>query len=82
MQQILILSFSVIGLTEVTLLSAIGTRQTDMDQLVRPLQSNAKPLDFVYETGPWGSYISRSNETSPWWLGRRPLNILKRRASR
>jgi transposase len=37
---------------EVTYLGTIGTRQTDIDQLARKLQSKAKHLVFVYEAGP------------------------------
>jgi transposase len=44
---------------EVTFLGTIGTRQVDIDQLVRKLQSKAKPLGFVSEAGPCGSWLSR-----------------------
>jgi transposase len=44
---------------EVTYLGAIGTRQTDIDQLVRKLQSKAKQLVFVYEAGPCGYWLYR-----------------------
>ena len=44
---------------EVTYLGTIGTRQADIDQLVRTLQSKAKHLIFVYEAGPCGSWLSR-----------------------
>jgi hypothetical protein len=44
---------------EVTSLGTIGTRQCDIDQLVRKLQSKAKPLAFVYEAGPCGYGLSR-----------------------
>ncbi len=40
-------------------LGTIGTRQCDIDKLVRPLTSNAKPLVFVYEAGPCGYWLSR-----------------------
>ena len=44
---------------EVTYLGTIGTRQADIDQLVRKLQSKAKHLVFVYEAGPCGSWLYR-----------------------
>jgi transposase len=44
---------------EVTFLGAVGTRQADIDQLVRKLQSNAQQLVFVYEAGPCGYWLSR-----------------------
>jgi transposase len=44
---------------EVTYLGTIGTRQCDIDQLVRKLQSKAKPLVFVYEAGPCGYWLYR-----------------------
>jgi transposase len=44
---------------EVTYLGTIGTRQTDLDQLVRKLQSKAKQLVFVYEAGPCGYWLYR-----------------------
>jgi transposase len=44
---------------EVTYLGAIGTRQCDIDQLIRKLQSKAKHLVFVYEAGPCGSWLYR-----------------------
>jgi transposase len=44
---------------EVTYLGAIGTRQCDIDQLIRKMQSKAKHLIFVYEAGPCGSWLYR-----------------------
>jgi transposase len=44
---------------DVTYLGTIGTRQTDIDQLVRKLQSKAKQLVFVYEAGPCGYWLYR-----------------------
>jgi hypothetical protein len=41
---------------EVTYLGAIGTRQGDIDQLIRKIPSKALPLVFVYAAGPWGSW--------------------------
>jgi transposase len=45
---------------EVTSLGTIGTRQCDIDQLLRKRQSKAKPLIFVQEAGPSGSWLYRS----------------------
>jgi transposase len=44
---------------EVTYLGAIGTRQGDIDQLVRTRQSKAKHLIFIYEAGPCGYWLYR-----------------------
>jgi transposase len=44
-------------------LATIGTRQADLDHLTRKLQSKAKPLVFVYEAGPCGSWLSRDLRT-------------------
>jgi transposase len=44
---------------EVIYLGTIGTRQCDIDQLIRKLQSKSKHLVFVYEAGPCGSWLSR-----------------------
>jgi transposase len=44
---------------EVSYLGTIGTRQADLDPLVRTLHSNAQPLVVVYEAGPCGSWLSR-----------------------
>jgi transposase len=53
---------------EVPSLGALGARQCDLDHLVRTRPSQAKPLLFVYEAGPWGSWRSRSLTTkgSDW----------------
>ena len=45
---------------EVTSLGTMGTRQCDIDQLVRQMPSKAKHLLFVSEAGPGGSWLSRS----------------------
>jgi hypothetical protein len=45
---------------EVPSLGTMGTRQCDIDQLVRQMQSKAKHLIFVYAAGPWGSWLYRS----------------------
>jgi transposase len=44
---------------EVVYLGTSGTRQCDIDQLVRKLQSKAKHLVFVYEAGPCGYWLYR-----------------------
>jgi len=44
---------------EVVSLGNIGTRQCDIDHLIRRLQSKSPHLVFVYEAGPWGSWLSR-----------------------
>jgi transposase len=44
---------------EVTSLGAIGTRQGDIDQLIRKMPSKAIHLVFVYEAGRCGSWLSR-----------------------
>jgi len=38
---------------------AIGTRQTDLDQLIRRLQGKASALTFAYEAGPCGYGLHR-----------------------
>jgi hypothetical protein len=42
---------------EVTYLGTMGTRQCDLDQLVRQMPSKATPLGFVDEAGPCGSWL-------------------------
>jgi transposase len=44
---------------EVTYLGTLGTRQADIDQLVRKRQSKATHLMFVSEAGPCGSWLYR-----------------------
>jgi transposase len=44
---------------EVTYLGTIGTRQCDIDHLVRKLHANATHVGFVDEAGPWGYWLSR-----------------------
>ncbi len=44
---------------EVVSLGNIGTRQCDIDQLVRRLQSKSPALVFVYEAGPCGDWLYR-----------------------
>jgi len=44
---------------EVVYLGAIGTRQCDIDTLIRKLQAKSKHLVFVYEAGPCGYWLYR-----------------------
>ena len=44
---------------EVISLGTFGTRQYDIDTLIRKLQSKAKHLVFVYEAGPCGYWLYR-----------------------
>jgi transposase len=44
---------------EVTYLGTIGTRQCDLDNLIRKMPSKAKHLFFVYEAGPCGDWLYR-----------------------
>jgi transposase len=44
---------------EVISLGTIGTRQVDIDQLIRKMPSKANHLVFVYEAGPCGYWLSR-----------------------
>jgi transposase len=44
---------------EVIYLGAIGTRQCDLDQLIRKMPSKAPHLIFIYEAGPCGSWLYR-----------------------
>ncbi|HWQ68404.1 MAG TPA: IS110 family transposase [Patescibacteria group bacterium] len=44
---------------EVIEFGAIGTRQCDIDKLIRKLQSKASRLVFVYEAGPCGYWLYR-----------------------
>jgi transposase len=44
---------------EVVSLGTFGTRQCDIDHLIRKLQSKAKPLLFVYAAGPCGYWLYR-----------------------
>jgi transposase len=42
---------------EVVSLGTIGTRQGDIDQLIRKMQSKSQHLLFVYEAGPCGDCL-------------------------
>jgi transposase len=44
---------------EVTDLGTLGTRQADIDHIVRTLPSKATHRIFVYAAGPCGSWLSR-----------------------
>src|SRR6266571_2366699 len=44
---------------EVIFMGTIGTRQCDIDKLIRKLQAKGKPLHFVYEAGPCGYWLYR-----------------------
>ena len=44
---------------EVRVYGTIGTRQADLDKLVRKLQSNSARLSFAYEAGPCGYGLYR-----------------------
>jgi hypothetical protein len=42
---------------EVVALGTVGTRQCDIDKLIRQLQSKSTQLVFVYEAGPCGYWL-------------------------
>ena len=44
---------------EVVSLGTIGTRQGDIDKMIRKLQSKGKTLHLVYEAGPCGYWLYR-----------------------
>ena len=44
---------------EVVSLGPSGTRQCDIDKLIRKLQAKGKTLHFVYEAGPCGYWLYR-----------------------
>jgi transposase len=44
---------------EIVSLGTIGTRQADIDKLIRKLQSKAPNLLFIYEAGPCGYWLYR-----------------------
>jgi transposase len=55
---------------EVVSLGTIGTRQCDIDKLLRQLRSKSAQLVFVYEAGPCGSWLYRylMNKGDVWWV--------------
>src|SRR5215470_8426223 len=70
---------------EVVSLGTVGTRQCDIDALIRKLQSKSPQLVFVYEAGPCGywlyRYLSRKGLTcfgiAPSLIPRRPGDRVK-----
>ena len=58
----------------VTYLGPIGTRQCDIDELVRNLQSKASHLVFASEAGPCGYWLYR-------YLSRKGLRCYEERRS-
>jgi transposase len=54
---------------EVTSLGAIGTRQGDLDQMIRKMQSKARHLIFISEAGPCGYWLYRylTKKDYDWW---------------
>jgi transposase len=56
---------------EVTSLGTIGTRQCDLDHLIRKRPSKATQLIFVYAAGPCGDWLSRSltQQGHTCWVG-------------
>ena len=42
---------------DVTYLGTMGTRQCDIDTLIRKMPSKAQHLIFIYEAGPCGSWL-------------------------
>src|SRR5947209_7081423 len=55
--------------TEVVSLGMIGTRQRDIDKLIRKLESKGAPLTIAYEAGPCGYWLYR-------YLTRRGLSCI------
>jgi transposase len=55
---------------EVVSLGPIGTRQCDIDKLIRKLQAKGKTLHFVYEAGPCGYWLDRylPKKELPCWV--------------
>jgi transposase len=55
---------------EVISLGTFGTRQCDIDTLIRKLQSKATHLVFVYEAGPCGYWLYRylTKKDSVCWV--------------
>jgi hypothetical protein len=59
--------------SEVVFLGAIGSRQCDIEQLIRKLQSTSQHLVFVYEAGPCRYWLYRYLTKKAHLLGRGPL---------
>ncbi|MDQ3776901.1 MAG: hypothetical protein M3461_22400 [Pseudomonadota bacterium] len=55
---------------EVLYLGSIGTRQSDIDKLIRQLHSKSAQLVFVYEAGPCGYWLYRylTKKRLPCWV--------------
>ena len=55
---------------EVVFLGTIGTRQCDIDKLIRKLQAKGKRLHLVYEAGPCGYWLYRylAKKTLQCWV--------------
>ena len=55
----------------VNYLGTLGTRQCDIDQLIRKRPSTATPLSLISEAGPCGSWLSRYLTTKGYdcWVG-------------
>src|SRR5215510_1804098 len=68
---------------EVVSLGTVGTRQCDIDKLIRQLQSKSQQLVFVYDAGPCGSWLSRdlTKKGYPCW-GVAPSLIPKKAGDR
>src|SRR5436189_753383 len=70
---------------EVASLGSIGTRQCDIDKLIRKLQSKGAPLVFVYEAGPCGYWLYRylrrkdlrCHVVAPSLIPRKPGDLVK-----
>lgn len=64
-------------------LGPIGTRQCDIDKLIRKLQAKGKRLHFVYEAGPCGYWLYRylTKKKLPCWVVA-PSQIPKRAGDR
>jgi transposase len=54
----------------VLFLGTLGTRQGDLDKLLRKLQAQGKTLHLVYEAGPCGYWLYRSltKKNLKWWV--------------
>src|SRR5262245_41615830 len=68
---------------EVVSLGTFGTRQCDIDKLIRKLQSKAKHLVCVYEAGPCGywlyRYLTQKDSVCAGWS--RPPSFPQRRVT-
>jgi transposase len=70
---------------EVRFLGSLGTRQGDLDRLIRKMQSKAQHLIFIYEAGPCGyglyRYLSKKGDdcwvAAPSLLPKKPGDRVK-----